>query len=212
MGRRKGETSYKETAFGIIPRSQLIPLEIEGIRRAWDFVLKTTDSRTRVTPALLKKIHHVGFAWIFEDTGGRFRKVDVEVSNHKPPTFYRVPELMENFCLDLVERLKHLPPITHQDFLQELVSLLAWAHHRFLWIHPFQDYNGRLARLLTNVILLKLELPPIELRVETTLGRKNYIDALQRADHGDARQLEKIVLRAIQEAARELRSQSRVVS
>lgn len=212
MGRRKGETSYKETAFGIIPRSQLIPLEIEGIRRSWIFVLKTVSTRTRITPTLLKKIHQVGFAWIFPDVGGRFRKVDVEVSDHKPPAFFSVPELIENFCLDLAERLKHLPSITRQDFLQELVSLLAWAHHRFLWIHPFQDYNGRLARLLTNVILLKLELPPIEMHVETTRGRKNYIDALERADHGDARQLEKIVLCAIQEAARELRNQSRVVS
>ena len=40
MSKRLGETSYKETAFGIIPRSKLIPLEIEGIKKAWEFVLK----------------------------------------------------------------------------------------------------------------------------------------------------------------------------
>ena len=38
--KKRGETIYKETSFGIIPRSKLIPLEIEGIKRAWDFVLK----------------------------------------------------------------------------------------------------------------------------------------------------------------------------
>ena len=38
--KRRGETNYKQTAFGIIPRSKLIPLEIEGIKRAWDFVLQ----------------------------------------------------------------------------------------------------------------------------------------------------------------------------
>lgn len=38
--KRKGETSYKETVFGILPRSELIPLEIEGIKKAWDFVVK----------------------------------------------------------------------------------------------------------------------------------------------------------------------------
>jgi hypothetical protein len=37
MQRRQGETSYKDTAFGIISHSKLIPLEIEGIKRAWDF-------------------------------------------------------------------------------------------------------------------------------------------------------------------------------
>jgi hypothetical protein len=49
MSRRKGETTYKETAFGIIPRSKLIRLEIEGIDRAWNFVLKRTQSDTRIT-------------------------------------------------------------------------------------------------------------------------------------------------------------------
>jgi hypothetical protein len=34
--KRIGETSYSNTAFGIIPRSSLIPLEIEGMKRVWD--------------------------------------------------------------------------------------------------------------------------------------------------------------------------------
>lgn len=40
MTKRQDETSYRETAFDIIPRSKLIPLEIEGIKRAWDFALE----------------------------------------------------------------------------------------------------------------------------------------------------------------------------
>jgi len=40
MTKRKDETSYRETTFGIIPRSKLILLEIEGIKRAWDFILE----------------------------------------------------------------------------------------------------------------------------------------------------------------------------
>jgi hypothetical protein len=39
MRKNLGETSYRKTAFGIIPRSKLINLEIEGIKRAWDFVV-----------------------------------------------------------------------------------------------------------------------------------------------------------------------------
>lgn len=199
--RRPGETSYKQTAFGIIPRSQLIPLEIEGIGRAWNFVLKTIRPRTRITPVLLKRIHKIGFGWIFPDIGGRFRRMDVEVSAHRPPAFYKVPVLMEDLCRDLAERLKHLAKITHNDFISELVDLLAWMHHRFLWIHPFQDYNGRLARLLTNMILLKLDLPPVELKVETKQGRMRYIQALQEADQGHLAKLEKMMKQAIEEAA-----------
>lgn len=61
-GKRKGETSYKETAFGVIPRSKLIPLEIEGIKKAWNFVLKC-ESKQKIlfTPTFLKELHYVGF-------------------------------------------------------------------------------------------------------------------------------------------------------
>ncbi|MEK7620594.1 MAG: Fic family protein [Patescibacteria group bacterium] len=206
MPKRPGETSYKETAFGVIPRSALIRLEVEGIARAWTYVLKMTKPGTRITPEHLQHLHRIGFGWIFPDTAGRFRRVEVEVSAHQPPAFYRVPQQMVDFCEDLKERLKHLSSIDEPSFLDSLVDLLSWTHHRFLWIHPFLDYNGRIARLLTNVILLKLGLPPIELNVETTQGRLKYIRALQAGDVGDMKPLQKLIRRAIDEAVAELQN------
>lgn len=203
MPRRRDETSFRETSFGIIPRSKLIPLEIEGIKRAWDFVLQRhSRGKIPITSSSLLKVHAIGFKWIFPDAGGRFRTRDVEVSNHRPPPYYSVGTLMLDFCLDLTERLRHLPPLNHPDFLETLIEILAWAHHRFLWIHPFFDYNGRIGRLLINIILLNLDLPPIELHIETKIGRKNYIRALQAADRGDHRLLQIIIRRALEESAR----------
>jgi len=205
MNHRKGETSYHETALGIIPRSKLILLEIEGIKRAWDFVLRQrARAKVTITPDSLKKIHFISFGWIFPDWGGKFRIVDVEVSNHRPPAFFHVPQYMLDFCRDLKERLRHLPSMEEQKFVKELIELLAWVHHRFLWIHPFKDYNGRLARLLTNIILLNLDLPPAELRVETKGGREKYINALEQADKGNYKLLENLIEDALQEAAREI--------
>lgn len=201
--KRKDETSYKETAFGIIPRSKLIPLEIEGIKRAWDFVLQERKKdKISINPTFIKKLHKVGFAWIFPKMGGEFRQIEVTVSNHTPPKFYLVPQLMLNFCKDLNIRLKHLPTLNEPNFLDELTELLTRAQHRFLWIHPFQDYNGRIGRLLTNLILLNLDLPPIELKVETKMGRKRYIEALQSADKGNFDKLKQLIKLALSEAAR----------
>ena len=174
MSKRKDETSYKQTAFGIIPRSKLILLEIEGVKRAWDFVLeKRNETKISITSSFIKKLHETGFAWIFPKEGGNFRKVEVTVSDHTPPKYYLVPQFMDSFCKDLAERQKHLPNLDQSDFLEELIRFLAWAHHRFLWTHPFKDYNGRIGRLLINIIILNLDLPPIELKVETKVGRKN---------------------------------------
>lgn len=204
-GKRKGETSYKETAFGIIPRSKLIPLEIEGIKKAWDFVLKEhAQDGIFFKPSFLKEVHEIGFAWIFPDMAGKFRTIEVTVSKHKPPGFFQIPQLMEDFSEDLKVRMESLVNLEDTKFLDQLIELLAWAHHRFLWIHPFFDYNGRIGRLLISMILLKLDLPPIELKVETPVGRSKYVKALAAADEGDFTLLEKLIRSALEEAVKKL--------
>ena len=208
--KNQGETSYKETSFGVIPRSKLIPLEIQGIKKAWDFVLRRRKrGKISITVDFIKNLHKIGFAWIFPKTGGKFRAVEVRVSSHTPPKYYLVPQLMEDYCRDIKARLKYLPAIDDQNFLKELIGFLAWMHHRFLWIHPFQDYNGRIGRLLINVVLLNFNFPPIELKVETKQGRKRYIEALQEADNGNYKKLEKIIESALKESAKEFSARNK---
>ncbi|QQR77555.1 MAG: Fic family protein [Candidatus Moraniibacteriota bacterium] len=204
--RHLGETSYKQTAFGILPRSKLIPLEVEGIKRAWDFVVKKSEEGAdMLTLQFLQEAHREGFGWIFPDMGGKFRTIDVSVSHHTPPKFYLVPGLMDDFLKDVHVRMESLLKVENDTFIDELVTLLAWAHHRFLWIHPFLDYNGRIGRLLNNIILLSLDFPPIELKVETKSGRKAYVEALQAADSGNLSALEEMVKAAFTEAAEKMK-------
>ncbi|MBL7159818.1 Fic family protein [Candidatus Microgenomates bacterium] len=205
MTKRKDETSYRQTVLGMIPRSKLIPLEIEGVKRSWDFILKKRKkTKISITPSFIKKLHEIGFAWIFPKEGGNFRKVEVTVSDYIPPKHYLLSQFVDNYCRDLAERLKYLPSLNQADFFEKLVCFLAWIHHRFLWIHPFKDYNGRIGRLLINVILLNLDLPPIELKVETKTGRKKYVQALKNADNGNYSELESLVRNAIEETIKEL--------
>jgi Fic family protein len=55
------------------------------------------------------------------------------------------------------------------------------AHLRLVKIHPFNDGNGRSARLLMNLILIRAGYPPVAVRPE---DRLDYIRALQRAQAG----------------------------
>ena len=62
----------------------------------------------------------------------------------------------------------------------------AWLHHRFTQIHPFRDGNGRVARALATLMMIRAGwFPP----VVTDAGRADYIDALEAADSGDIRPL-----------------------
>ncbi|MFH1211440.1 MAG: Fic family protein, partial [Candidatus Woesearchaeota archaeon] len=49
-------------------------------------------------------------------------------------------------------------------------------HNQFEHIHPFQDGNGRVGRLLLNFILLKSKYPPINISIE---DRAEYYNSLQ---------------------------------
>ena len=62
------------------------------------------------------------------------------------------------------------------------IARAAWLHHRFVQIHPFEDGNGRIARCLATVVLLRGGLLPMVVMNEE---REKYLDALQAADGGD---------------------------
>jgi len=69
----------------------------------------------------------------------------------------------------------------------------AWLHHRFAQIHPFQDGNGRVARALASLVLIKAGLFPFVVSRE---DRSFYIDSLGRADAGDLSRLVRMIERA----------------
>ncbi len=197
----KGATGFRDTKIGVIPRSKLVKLEAEGVRRGLKFIKFLSKKDFLISPELILSIHKKCFAWIFPKWAGKWRQIEVEVSGYQPPDFYKVPILIKQFCDDLNERLKHVPPKTQVDkYLKEIISLTAWAQHRFVWIYPFNDYNGRTARVLTNLVFLKLKLPLLEIKVESKKDRQRYIKAMQLADKHDYSLLEDIVSSSLQEA------------
>jgi Fic family protein len=73
-----------------------------------------------------------------------------------------------------------------EDGEEDPLIVTAWFHHRFTQIHPYQDGNGRVARALSTLILLRAQLLPLVVHRDL---RTEYIDALAVADRGDLSQL-----------------------
>ena len=93
------------------------------------------------------------------------------------------PALAEEWTRDFRRDLQRSLPVevSAQAGVYPLPLFLAESHWRFIDIHPFDDGNGRTARLLTNYVLLRINLPPIVIRGD---DRDRYISGLQNADLG----------------------------
>lgn len=78
---------------------------------------------------------------------GSLRDGEVIVGRHLPPPAGALPAFLERF--ERAYDPKHLSKV-------RLTVAVAAAHHRFLWIHPFYDGNGRVARLMSHAMLKRL--------------------------------------------------------
>ena len=70
-----------------------------------------------------------------------------------------------------------------------LLEQAAQLHYRAVWIHPFENGNGRWARLLANIWLRRHEAPlvvwPEDMSQQESPIRNDYLEALNAADNGD---------------------------
>lgn len=114
-----------------------------------------------------------------DPTPGTYRNQEVAITNsaHVPPSWVTVhPEMTS--LLDFVNQVRPL----HEQMLQ-----IAIAHHRFVWVHPFRNGNGRVSRLFTYAMLRKTIFATrgySALNPTAVFGndRDAYISALERAD------------------------------
>ncbi|MEL7146880.1 MAG: Fic family protein, partial [Bacteroidota bacterium] len=91
---------------------------------------------------------------------------------HEYPSPEETPALMS----DLIDWYRKHVELMHP------VQLAAEFHYRFVCIHPFDDGNGRVARLAMNYILLRNGYPPVIIKSD---DKERYLTALQKADVGD---------------------------
>lgn len=107
---------------------------------------------------------------------GEWRKQSVEVGRHIPPAYQDLETLMNQFC-DVYN-----PGNFQGD--KKMIAVMS-AHHRFAWIHPFLDGNGRVGRLFTDTALSVLGLNSVGVWcLSRGLARSadEYKNALARAD------------------------------
>jgi cell filamentation protein len=167
-------------------RRLLDEAEAEGVIRAENYLYDLPEE-TNFTVALLLDLHRAVFGHVYE-WAGQYRRSNPNVGNFLPPPFQQVPTLLYQFA----EEVQHRQQLITSE--AELVSLLAYAHHRFVAVHPFTNGNGRTARLLTNFLAFRHGYQEIELYHRAAgQGREVYLRAIKAGNRYDYRELEQLI-------------------
>ena len=147
-------------------------LEIVNHKEAINFIESLVAPNYIIKERDILDVHEVVLNKIQKDFAGRFRTGGVRIggANFILPNAIRVPEMIAELIA------------WENTNSMDLLCKVAMFHHRFVWIHPFFDGNGRTVRLLMNLLLMKAGYPPA---IILGVDRKRYYQALNQANDGN---------------------------
>ncbi|OHY65380.1 cell filamentation protein Fic [Pluralibacter gergoviae] len=124
--------------------------EIYNIEGAMEFIDQHFQNGEPITEHFIRELHSLAVRGLDREgdkTPGAYRQNNVSIaqSEHLPPEHMLVPGYMEELTAF----------INRADKPKYDLMKIALAHHRFGWIHPFGNGNGRTVRLLTYALLIK---------------------------------------------------------
>lgn len=143
-------------------------LEVINHQEAISYVEDIVRKEDLFSERQIKNLHHLVLKGIDDSNAGVYRDQQVFISGaqHTPPAPFKIQEQMDNLFKWYEGKAQSLHPIVRGSIL----------HVIFVGIHPFIDGNGRTARLLLNLELMKSGYPPVIIRVENRLAYYNALD------------------------------------
>lgn len=170
-------------------KSLIEHLEAMNHLEALGLLEKMASSKSAITEMDVLSLHAAILDKIDPTNAGFYRheQVFIEGSKISLPSWKNVPEMMKTTYTELNNKNRGI------DAIYSAVKV----HYQTVRIHPFVDGNGRLARLLMNLRLMRAGFPPTILRREE---RRAYYSALDKADKGDFRSLAMLIAGDVEKA------------
>jgi Fic family protein len=165
-------------------------LEVLNHREAIQYVEAIVQQPESCSEWQVKNIHRLVLKHLDDDNAGRYRTVNVTIAGarHTPPSFLQVSTQMQALMNWYQQQATSLHP----------VERAARLHIDLVKIHPFVDGNGRTARLIMNLELLKHGFPAVVLSVATRLA---YYEALDIAHlEGDYSAFLELLITAVEDS------------
>jgi cell filamentation protein len=172
---------------GITLKSEMDQLEYEALIQVQGIYLETIEQETRFTADLIRTMHRDWLGALYS-WAGNYRTVEMAKGGFSWPPAYLVDRNMLEFENGLLSAKSPCKPGDPARILRDT----AEVHAELLLIHPFREGNGRLARWLSELMILQAGLP---LPVYQFTGRgsikerERYLNAVKRGYVKDYRPL-----------------------
>ncbi|MXZ87427.1 MAG: Fic family protein [Gemmatimonadetes bacterium] len=189
----EGETRLViEQGLTIAGRSLKDHLEATNLANALDFFESIASNDEPITESDIRQVHQLILKGISDDDAGRYRSVDVMItgSAFKPTAPHDVSR-------EMGELGAWVKSATSTGFECSPVVLATAAHARFAQIHPFIDGNGRTARILMNLLLMRSGYP---IAVITKDERQRYYESLEESQSSNLTPFLSLVIDDVSEA------------
>ncbi|ECV5252527.1 Fic family protein [Salmonella enterica subsp. enterica] len=187
--------------------------EINNIEAAMEYIDEYLSNGDEITEYFIRELHSLAVVGLQQEgdrTPGAYRQHNVSIaqSEHLPPDHIRVADYMSELTAF----------INRADKPKYDLMKIALVHHRFGWIHPFGNGNGRTVRLLTYALLIKYGfnvqaggrvLNPTALFCN---DRERYYAMLSLADKGTEQGLEEWCLYVLSGISSELKKVDQLTS
>jgi excisionase family DNA binding protein len=164
-------------------------LEAKNHPEAINFIENLVSEKEEISEDNILSLHKLIMSNIVDDAGC-YRSTGVKVGGavFSPPSSSEVKPRMD----ELLEWLRRNP----EEYTP--IELAAVFHHRFVWIHPFIEGNGRTARLLMNATLMKNGYPFIA--IVSKIDRPKYLKTLMDADLGNCAPFVNFIARCVEKS------------
>ncbi len=190
--------TYGETKalilFGVTAQGKPLKdtLEITGHNEAINWVLEMIQGHRPLTENFIRELHSLLLQDTYKESknakgdivprkisAGKYKTTPNHVQTATGEIFYfAIPEETPAKMTELLDWYK----VKALEKEANPILLAAEFHYKFIRIHPFDDGNGRTARILMNFILMQFGFPPVIIKTE---DKANYFAALQFADAGN---------------------------
>ena len=164
-------------------------LEAKNHPEAINFIEDLVSEKREISEDNILGLHKLIMSNIIDDAGC-YRSTGVTIGGavfSPPPSSEVKPRIDE-----LLEWLRRNP----EEYTP--IELAAVFHHRFVWIHPFIEGNGRTARLLMNATLMKNGYPFIAIVLKN--DRPKYLKTLMEADLGNSAPFVNFIARCVEKS------------